>query len=167
MIPLNVVYPFFYLMDIVKDIVQFLLLLVAVGGLPLVLKNWSSFSSTVTKNIYSLTLFNITFYAPGCIWCKTALILKYVGFWNLVDGRPFTCDQQHNAIPAHKSPTLYLDRSSMVLTTILSIKSSLTISNHSSSWIYYVGYMVHFVCNCFSYHCYRNNQKKKWFLFST
>ena len=61
-IPLNVVYPFFYLMDIVKDIVQFLLLLVAVGGFPLVLKNWSSFSSTVTKNIYSLTLFNITFY---------------------------------------------------------------------------------------------------------
>ena len=57
MIPLNIVYPFSYLMDIVKDCVQFVLLLGAVGGLSLVLKNWSSFSSTVWK-IYLMTLWN-------------------------------------------------------------------------------------------------------------
>ena len=57
MIPLNVVYPFFYVMDIVKDLVQFMLLLVAVGGLPLVLKNWNSFSSTVSKYTFFGTLF--------------------------------------------------------------------------------------------------------------
>ena len=56
MIPLNSVYPFLYIMDIVKDFVQFVLLLVTVGGLSLVLKNWSSFSSTVSKYIFFDTL---------------------------------------------------------------------------------------------------------------
>ena len=60
MIPLNIVYPFFYIMDIVKDIVQLVLLFEAVGGLSLTLNNWSSFSSTVSKYMY-LTLFNISY----------------------------------------------------------------------------------------------------------
>ena len=49
MIPLNIVYPFFYIMDIVKDFVQLVLLLDAVGGLSLTLNDWSSFSSTVSN----------------------------------------------------------------------------------------------------------------------
>ena len=60
MIPQNIVYPFLYIMDIVKDLVQFVLLVKAVGGLSLVLEYWSSFSSTVL-NISFVTLFNITF----------------------------------------------------------------------------------------------------------
>ena len=60
MIPRNIVYPFLYIMDIVKDLVQFMLLVKAVGGLSLVLEYWSSFSSTVL-NISFVTLFNITF----------------------------------------------------------------------------------------------------------
>ena len=55
MIPWNIVYPFLYIMDIVKDLVQFVLLVKAVGGLSLVLEYWSSFSSTVW-NIYLVTL---------------------------------------------------------------------------------------------------------------
>ena len=51
MIPVNIVYPFLYIMDIVKDLVQFLLLVNAVGGLILVLEYWSSFSSMVLKYI--------------------------------------------------------------------------------------------------------------------
>ena len=54
MIPQNVVYPFVYIMDIVKDIVQFVLLVKAVGGVSLVLEYWSSFSSTVRYQIYKL-----------------------------------------------------------------------------------------------------------------
>ena len=60
LIPQNIVYPFLYIMDIVKDLVQFVLLVKAVGGLSLVLEYWSSFSSTVL-NISFVTLFNITF----------------------------------------------------------------------------------------------------------
>ena len=56
MIPLNIVYPFFYIMDIVKDIVQLVLLLDAVGGLSLTLDNWSSFSSTVSQFMFFDTL---------------------------------------------------------------------------------------------------------------
>ena len=56
MVPFNIVYPFLYFMDIVKDVVQLVLLLVAVGGLPLALKNWSSFSSTVSKYTFFDTL---------------------------------------------------------------------------------------------------------------
>ena len=48
-IPLNIVHPFIYIMDIVKDYVQLALLLVAVHGLSKVLEYWSSFSSTVSK----------------------------------------------------------------------------------------------------------------------
>ena len=47
MIPLKIVYPFLYIMDIVKDLVQFSLLVVAVGGFSKFLEYWSSFSSTV------------------------------------------------------------------------------------------------------------------------
>ena len=52
MIPVNIVYPFLFIMDIVKDLVQFVLLVNAVGGLLLVLEYWSSFSSTVLKYLY-------------------------------------------------------------------------------------------------------------------
>ena len=52
MIPPNVVYPFFYIMDIVKDLVQFVLLVVAVGGLSKFLEYWSSFSSMVCIKLY-------------------------------------------------------------------------------------------------------------------
>ena len=52
MVPVNIVYPFLYIMDIVKDLVQLVLLVVAVGGLSKFLEYWSSFSSTVTFSSY-------------------------------------------------------------------------------------------------------------------
>ena len=61
MIPLNIVSPFFYIMDIVKDFVQLVLLVDAVGGLSLTLNNWSSFSSTVSKYHFNI------FYAFQCV----------------------------------------------------------------------------------------------------
>ena len=52
MIPVNIVYPFLYIMDIVKDLVQFALLVLAVGGFSKFFEYWSSFSSTVSKHIF-------------------------------------------------------------------------------------------------------------------
>ena len=48
LIPLNILKPFLYVLDIIKDIVQLLLLLTTVGGLASALKYWSSFSSVVS-----------------------------------------------------------------------------------------------------------------------
>ena len=66
MIPMNMVFPFLYIMDIVKDIVQFMLLVEAVGGFSLVLEYWSSFSSTVSRFIL-FSLFYINFHTFGSI----------------------------------------------------------------------------------------------------
>ena len=49
LIPLNILKPLFYVLDIIKDIVQLLLLLASVGGLKFALKYWSSFSSGVSR----------------------------------------------------------------------------------------------------------------------
>ena len=62
-IPVNIVSPFLNVMDIVKDLVQFGLLVVAVGGLSKFLEYWSSFSSTVSKYIHFL--FWITYHTFG------------------------------------------------------------------------------------------------------
>ena len=55
MIPTNILKPLLYVLDIIKDMVQVLLLLTAVGGLTFALRYWSSFSSVVSiHNIYYL-----------------------------------------------------------------------------------------------------------------
>ena len=65
MIPVNIVSPFLYVMDIVKDLVQFGLLAVAVGGLSKFLEYWSSFSSMVSKYIHFL--FCVTYHTFGSV----------------------------------------------------------------------------------------------------
>ena len=47
LIPINVLKPLLYVLDIIKDMVQLLLLLTAVGGMTFALRYWSSFSSAV------------------------------------------------------------------------------------------------------------------------
>ena len=49
LVPMNIVGPFSYLLDIVKDSLQLILLLLSVGSFRLVLKNWTSFSSVVIE----------------------------------------------------------------------------------------------------------------------
>ena len=49
MIPEGVLSPFLYLLDIVKDSVQLVLIVYAVHGFPNVFENWSSFSSVVSR----------------------------------------------------------------------------------------------------------------------
>ena len=54
MIPTNILKPLLYVLDIIKDMVQVLLLLTAVGGLTFALRYWSSFSSVVSiHNMYT------------------------------------------------------------------------------------------------------------------
>ena len=48
LVPVNVLKPLLYVLDIIKDMVQLLLLLTAVGGLTYALRYWSSFSSAVS-----------------------------------------------------------------------------------------------------------------------
>ena len=55
MIPVGILSPFLYLLDLVKDSLKLALLIHAVGGLNNVFKNWSSFSSVVSKEKYCLT----------------------------------------------------------------------------------------------------------------
>ena len=55
MIPAGILSPFLYLLDLVKDSLKLALLIHAVGGLNNVFKNWSSFSSVVSKEKYCLT----------------------------------------------------------------------------------------------------------------
>ena len=52
-VALNLLTPFFYLFDIVKDCIQLSLLLSIVGGLWLFLENWLSFTSVVSYKTYS------------------------------------------------------------------------------------------------------------------
>ena len=67
MIPVNIISPFLYVMDIVKDLVQFGLFVVAVGGLSKFLEYWSSFSSMVST-IYIYFLSWITYHTFGSVW---------------------------------------------------------------------------------------------------
>lgn len=48
MIPGGVLSPFLYLLDIVKDSIQLVLIVTAVHGFLYVFENWSSFSSVVS-----------------------------------------------------------------------------------------------------------------------
>ena len=57
MVVLNLSTPFFYLMDIVKDCIQLLLLLSVVGGLWLFLEHWLNFTSVVSLDIMPLYIF--------------------------------------------------------------------------------------------------------------
>ena len=49
MIPMGILIPFLYIVDIVKDSVQLSVFVIAVGGPKFVIKQLSSFSSTVSK----------------------------------------------------------------------------------------------------------------------
>ena len=51
MLPINIIHPFLYTFDLIKDALQLALLIYSVGGLTLFLENWSSFSSTVSKDL--------------------------------------------------------------------------------------------------------------------
>ena len=44
----NIAFPFSYVFDIVKDFIQLIILIVAVGGPMLVFSNWTSFTSVVS-----------------------------------------------------------------------------------------------------------------------
>ena len=48
LIPVNISKPLLYVLDVIKDMVQLLLLLTAVGGLSFAVRYWSSFSSGVS-----------------------------------------------------------------------------------------------------------------------
>ena len=50
LVPINILKPLLYVLDIIKDTVQVLLLLNAVGGITLALRYWLSFSSAVGIN---------------------------------------------------------------------------------------------------------------------
>ena len=47
LVPINILKPLLYVLDIIKDTVQVLLLLTAVGGFTFALRYWNSFSSAV------------------------------------------------------------------------------------------------------------------------
>ena len=47
LVPINILKPLLYVLDIIKDMVQVLLLLTAVGGFTFALRYWNSFSSAV------------------------------------------------------------------------------------------------------------------------
>ena len=44
----NIAFPFFYVFDVLKDYIQLIMLIVAVGGPMLVFNNWTSFTSVVS-----------------------------------------------------------------------------------------------------------------------
>ena len=44
----NIAFPFFYVFDIVKDFIQLIILIIAVGGPMLVFNFWISFTSVVS-----------------------------------------------------------------------------------------------------------------------
>ena len=52
MTPRNMILSFMYLVDIIKDTLQLLLLLITVGGISFVLHNWASFSSVVSLYLF-------------------------------------------------------------------------------------------------------------------
>ena len=46
--PKNIAFPFLYVVDFLKDSIQLIMLIVAVGGPVLVFNNWTSFTSVVS-----------------------------------------------------------------------------------------------------------------------
>ena len=52
----NIIFPFFYVLDVVKDSIQLIILTVAVGGPMLVFNNWISFTSVVSWLINGINL---------------------------------------------------------------------------------------------------------------
>ena len=52
-VPVNMVHPFLYVFDIVKDMVQIALFATAIGHLEHLFKYWSSFSSVVSTTVQS------------------------------------------------------------------------------------------------------------------
>ena len=48
MVPKNIAFPLLYVFDALKDSVQLIMLIVAVGGPVLVFNNWTSFTSVVS-----------------------------------------------------------------------------------------------------------------------
>ena len=53
MVPKNITFPFLYVCDVLKDSLQLALLVIAVGGPLLVIKNPFSFTSVVSKTVDS------------------------------------------------------------------------------------------------------------------
>ena len=68
MVPTGIVSSFFYVLDIIKDLIQLSLFLQAVHGFKYALKYWNSFSSVVGTLKFSVVYFK-KIYERQLYWC--------------------------------------------------------------------------------------------------